>query len=232
MRSAVRSMNKSPKAAEQTVGLRERQRRLGEEAILDAAIDLFNHKGYAKTTMQMIADAAGVGVATVFRHFRSKAGVVAGLMRRDCEDIFQRGRAVVAKPHDDPVAAVVELLVVMLAAWDLPSSRLRGFSRIWLATQTGHPDTDALVSWADAELLRMIREQLEGLQGRGLLSPKLDAGDMSVVVFCVFNQHYIGLAAGNGPSLGQVSRELRRRIPLLFVSWIGDAPRKGTASRK
>lgn len=204
--------------------LRERQRRLGQDVILDAAFALFEKKGYPKTTMQMIADRAGVGVATVFRHFGSKAGVVAALLRRDVEVIFARGRAMCVHPGDDPVQAMVDLLLIMLEAWSTPAVRLRGFSRLWLALPTGHADTDAAVKWADAELRGLIRRLLEHYQALGRVSRALDPGEITAVVFAVFNQHFIWLATGEEPTLQRVREELRRRIPLLFAGWLTSVP--------
>lgn len=44
--------------------------------ILDAALDLFERQGYAATTVNQIADAAGVTPMTFFRHFPTKDAVL------------------------------------------------------------------------------------------------------------------------------------------------------------
>lgn len=51
---------------------REQQR----EGILIAARDLFTRHGFEDVTVAEVAEAAGVARATVFNHFRSKAGLV------------------------------------------------------------------------------------------------------------------------------------------------------------
>ena len=43
--------------------------------MLDAARQLFIEHGYAKTTMDEIAEKAEFGVATVYTYFKSKEGV-------------------------------------------------------------------------------------------------------------------------------------------------------------
>lgn len=203
-----------------TVGLRARQRQLGQDTILDTALALFRVRGYSKTTIQMIADQAGVGVATVFRHFRSKPGLVAALMRRDVEVILDRGNKLIDEPGDDAVGALLALLELMLTAWDVPIARVRGFSRLWLALPTGHPDADELVRWADDTLLGMIRRLLEHFRAIGHLAPELDIAAMSAVAFAVFNQIFIRLATGDEPSVAEAKSELRSRVPLLFSSWL------------
>jgi AcrR family transcriptional regulator len=47
-------------------------------AILDAARELFVHKGYEETTIAEIAQAAGVAVGTVYLYFRNKREVLTG----------------------------------------------------------------------------------------------------------------------------------------------------------
>jgi AcrR family transcriptional regulator len=44
--------------------------------IADAALELFVHRGYAETTIDQIAEAAGVGRRTVFRHFPTKEAIL------------------------------------------------------------------------------------------------------------------------------------------------------------
>ena len=52
--------------------LRERNRRRTREEIAAAALTLFDQQGYEATTIEQIATAAGVSVATYFRHFPTK----------------------------------------------------------------------------------------------------------------------------------------------------------------
>ncbi|QUH02963.1 TetR family transcriptional regulator [Saccharopolyspora erythraea] len=66
-------------------------RRRVRSALALAAMDLFASQGFEATTVDQIADAAGVGRRTFFRYFRSK------------EDVVFPG-------HDERLAEVVELL--------------------------------------------------------------------------------------------------------------------------
>ncbi|GAA4833570.1 TetR family transcriptional regulator [Saccharopolyspora rosea] len=66
-------------------------RRRVRSALALAAMDLFAEQGFEATTVDQIADAAGVGRRTFFRYFRSK------------EDVVFPG-------HDERLAEVVELL--------------------------------------------------------------------------------------------------------------------------
>jgi len=53
-------------------------------AIVHAARKLFLESGYAKTSMDSIADAAGVGIKTVYRHFENKDDLFSAVMYAAC----------------------------------------------------------------------------------------------------------------------------------------------------
>jgi AcrR family transcriptional regulator len=55
---------------------RRRHAGLARERILTEALRLFLARGYAATTMPLIADAAGVSVETIYKAFRSKTGLL------------------------------------------------------------------------------------------------------------------------------------------------------------
>ena len=59
-------------------GLRERKRRRTFKAIHDAALRLFEERGYGAVTVADIAEAAEVSRATVFAYYPAKEDIVAG----------------------------------------------------------------------------------------------------------------------------------------------------------
>ncbi|TXH92183.1 MAG: TetR/AcrR family transcriptional regulator [Pseudomonas sp.] len=65
-------MNKEPRK------VREFRRR--EQEILDTALKLFLEQGEDSVTVEMIADAVGIGKGTIYKHFKSKAEVYLRLM--------------------------------------------------------------------------------------------------------------------------------------------------------
>lgn len=58
------------------MGRRERRKRATRQALLDAAYTRFAERGYHETTMDEIADAAGVSRRTAFRYFPTKHSLV------------------------------------------------------------------------------------------------------------------------------------------------------------
>ena len=83
-------------------GLRERKKAQTREAIRDHALRLFEHNGFDTTTVQEIADAAGVSHMTFFRHFPTKESVVA---QDDYDPMLTE--LIAARPPREPVPETV-----------------------------------------------------------------------------------------------------------------------------
>jgi len=62
--------------SERPQGLRERKRRETSERIIEKGLKLFVKNGYEATTIDAIAEAAGISRRTFFYYFRSKEGIL------------------------------------------------------------------------------------------------------------------------------------------------------------
>lgn len=79
-------------------------------AILDAAEKLFGRFGYRKTTVQEIADEAGIGKGTIYLHFESKRAVALSTIDRLIQRVVDRLEAIAA--GEEPVADRVRAMLV------------------------------------------------------------------------------------------------------------------------
>lgn len=70
--------------------------------VAEAALDLFTRKGYDATSVDAIAEAAGISRSTFFRQFRAKEDVIFA----DHEALFEELGAYLSENHPDPWAAV------------------------------------------------------------------------------------------------------------------------------
>ena len=80
-------------------------------AVVAAALELFAEQGFDQTSVEQIAQAAGVSRSTFFRQFGGKDDVVF----TDHEALLDRLREFLAQPHEDPWAAVCETSVAVYA---------------------------------------------------------------------------------------------------------------------
>ena len=95
-------------AVEAVEGLRERKKARTREALIDAALDLFERKGFDATTVEDIAAAADVSPRTFFRYFDSKTELI---MARNTAQGAKLGPLLDARPADEgPLEALRQLL--------------------------------------------------------------------------------------------------------------------------
>lgn len=62
--------------------IQEQYKELTHEAILQSALYVFSHKGYADATIKEISRRAGCNALTIFRHFSDKKGLFSAVIQR------------------------------------------------------------------------------------------------------------------------------------------------------
>jgi len=85
------------------------RRRLFQSQILSAAADRFRVRGYRATTLEEIAGDVGMSKATVYRYFRSKEQLLAGIFHRTMT-LFEQGLASIRAdrlPPDEELRRVI-----------------------------------------------------------------------------------------------------------------------------
>jgi AcrR family transcriptional regulator len=87
--------------------------RVQAEAVLDAAIRCLGEEGYAGTSLQRIADAAGVQKRMVLYYFESREQLIAAVVQRLADDFVSRleARLESVKTPEDVVDRLVEALL-------------------------------------------------------------------------------------------------------------------------
>jgi AcrR family transcriptional regulator len=95
------------KAHDALVGRRERKKVQTREAIVAAALDLFERKGYDATTIEEIAEAVDVSPRTFFRYFDSKVEVI--MESKEDREGFS-GLLADRPPEEGPVEAMRQVI--------------------------------------------------------------------------------------------------------------------------
>jgi AcrR family transcriptional regulator len=94
-------------------GLRQRKRRETRARIVDAALKLFLARGYDATTVDEIAEAAGISKRSFFDYFPTKEDVVAAWQDGFGEAL---AAAVAARPPGEPAVKAVEAALIEVVA--------------------------------------------------------------------------------------------------------------------
>jgi AcrR family transcriptional regulator len=96
--------------------LTERRNRETKELIADRAVDLFVDNGFAATSMDDVAQAAGVSRRTVYRHFASKEDLVFDYPRRWLERFLAELARGGALPTRDRINNAVMAVAASIAS--------------------------------------------------------------------------------------------------------------------
>jgi AcrR family transcriptional regulator len=155
-----------------SVGRRQRKRDRTRNALMQAALRLFDERGYDATTIEDITDAADVAPRTFFHYFASKDDVLFGGHEERREVLIQEFQSQV-EHHPVPDALREALLTIADAFEDDPRFFLK---RAQLYTQW-QPLRSAVLRVNEAlveGLTQVLGEQL-GLDPRTALAPRLIA---------------------------------------------------------
>ncbi|MET7772568.1 helix-turn-helix domain-containing protein [Nocardia sp. NPDC005366] len=137
--------------------LRERNRLRTRGDIASAAITLFEQHGYDNTTIEQVAKASGVSVATFFRHFPSKEDVLFADEDESAAAMVQR-----VAGRSDPAVTVAALAEpVALFATDLEDDRIFRLTHLVMTNRQLEPRSLRMrLRWE-----REIARQLAAEQG-------------------------------------------------------------------
>ncbi len=200
-------------------GRRASQKEKRRAAMLKSAAKLFEKQGFDGTTFDEIAAEAGVGVATVYKHFSSKQGIVIALLEPDLSNMLARAQRVVERPHPDPAKSMVALLSAYrnLGGRNWASRELL---RLTVFPGIGNEGLlTELVRDAESRTQAQIYELLKTLRDAGRLNRRLPLADATAVIFALLNQHFGMYLSDPSSSFALVFRHLARCVRLVFVDW-------------
>ena len=168
---------------------RQAQTRAARADVVAAARDLFVARGYAATTIEAIGEASGVPLATLYRLFGSKRGVLAAVL-----DVSFVGDDEPAGLHERPLVR---------AAFDEPDPRrlLAGFARVGrevldrsgpmhsVLRSAAAVDPDAAEQLARVEGERLVGQSrvARALAERHALADGVTEGDAADVVYTLMS---------------------------------------------
>ncbi|NUP02751.1 MAG: TetR family transcriptional regulator [Nonomuraea sp.] len=149
------------------VGLRERKKQRTRRALIEAALRLFDEKGYEETTLAEIAAAADVSTRTFFSYFASKEDVLFD----DSEHRIERALAYLAarRPGQPPVDLLRGFIEHMLTTTDDVEELWSEHTALRLRLITQEPQLQAralhLLFDSQLRLARALREAYPDLLG-------------------------------------------------------------------
>jgi AcrR family transcriptional regulator len=138
------------------------------DALLLAAKQVFATSG-VDAPVREIADKAGVGIGTLYRHFPQRADLIAAVFRREM-DACADSAAVLAEEHEPFMA-----LTKWLQRYAAFVATKRGLAK---ALHSGDPAFDNLPGHFDQRLRPALRKLLEAAVAAGEIRRDVDADDL------------------------------------------------------
>ena len=183
--------------------LRERQAQLTREEILKAARRLFAERGYSRTSVRDIAEAAGVSAQTVYDSIGSKQALVARLNDLIDEEAGIAAISIAASQSTDPV-------VVVATSAKITRSILEHCADVIHALVTGaaaEPDLEAALSEGQRRHVAGARGVVEHLRKLGALDPAVSAKDATDTLAAVSDLRFaLVLRESYGWSLDRIEK--------------------------
>lgn len=176
--------------------------RRNRESLLRAADEVFAAET-VDAPLQHVAERAGVGRGTLYRHFPDRYALAAALY----EERLARYEALAEEHSEDP-----EVLLVLLDAVTQEQSRIPGLFRLIFADEAGQGYLEPL--WRRS--IELFRAPLVASRAAGRVREDLDVDDVLMVVGMVYG--VVNSPAGlRGPS------SVRRALDLVLTGLVGPA---------
>jgi AcrR family transcriptional regulator len=129
-----------------------------KEAIHDAAAKLFGEKGFAASSVRDIAQAVGLGAASLYNHMGSKDELLTAICFR-CANSFLDGMKLIEENYTDPVEKIRELIKLQIHIALHEESSLTVFNDEWRHLQEPYLSTFLNLRRSyETDYLRIIAE--------------------------------------------------------------------------
>jgi AcrR family transcriptional regulator len=156
-----------PATADAPEDIRDAVSRLKRERILSAAVDLFYHQGYGRTTLEQVADSLHVTKPFIYTHFASKNELLAEICSR-------------------AIMLAHESLNRALTQQGSASERLKVVTRDFMAAVLSHQAHAVIYSREEKELAQADRDTINTLRREfdrklvGLIEDGVASGEFEV----------------------------------------------------
>lgn len=179
-------------------GLRARKRRMTRTAIMNSARALFEAHGVDKASMEAIANAADVSIASLYNYFPSKDLILSELIIDGLEDLIARTPEVFEREYTYPAEGYLALMRLYLDWFD-------GVERSWLRRFLAHATAQVdLVGSRYVHIATTLRLEVHRMTGviaaRSLLPATIDRDMLSRLVWSIANSEFFGYVGSDKAS--------------------------------
>lgn len=194
---------------------RERKKQKTFATIVDAAEAAFDSAGYDATSMEAIAQIAGVSVGTVYNYFGTKNAILAATVTRQVDEIMREAGESLDLSAGTPADALMPMLVIYLDRMtDYGPELLRELFRAGFEPA----QTELLADFvsADERVLVQLSEALQAMRSRGFLSRAVDLGGAALLIYSIMVVALMMFMSVPGTTPGNVRTLCSAQLGLAF----------------
>ncbi|HTN77932.1 MAG TPA: TetR/AcrR family transcriptional regulator [Pirellulaceae bacterium] len=177
------------------------------EAILDVAVQVFAKRGFAATDVQEIADHAGVGKGTIYRHFESKERLFLAAAELGVQKL-QAAIDGAAEPAAEPLSQIRSAITAFLIFFDEHPEFIELVIQERAHFRDRATPTFFLCDTNDPKAERW-QEMLRELIRRGVLRPLPIDQIMDTLTQACFGAIFVNYFGGRKKTLAQQAQELK-----------------------
>ena len=180
------------------MSVRKRNKKTTQDALIKAAIEIFQQHGYAKARVSDIVGQCGLSQGTFYLYFKSKEDILRRIMHDFTEEMNHALEDVTTIFGGDTGEEVLHNLTTFIEKMLLVHQRNLGVAEIIWREGFGHGGVFAeLFTEIYAYFLEVIRERMEQAMAKGLIRPE-HSEDAAVFVVSMFERSTFYFAVVRG----------------------------------
>ncbi len=189
-------------------GLREHKKAETRQAIMAAAVRLFAEKGYEKTSIEDLANAAGIGKATVYGYFATKDDIFMAY----CDEQLEEAFAQLQHPGCCGGKLIDQLLTFFMIKFKFVTEN-KEFGRQMIREMVFPKDINEKSKEHDQRYFDILDSLFRSAQQRGEIGVDHDLFLLSVHFFSL----YLGALAGWYTGYVSSTEEVEEVLKALFI---------------
>lgn len=202
-------MNMQQPAPEPGTSLRERKKTAKQERILEAATRLFAEKGYEAVTTAEIAEAAEVGVGTLFRYAGSKAELLVAVMNSRFAEGIEAGLSEAAEGRAMAESIIAILRPFVEESMTHPENMLAYEREALFGSVEHREEATSSVSRVEQAILQVML--LHRARPR---DPSADLEDIAHTIYAVLYLDIVKVTTGRS-AMADLPARVRRSVDFL-----------------
>ena len=168
-------------------GLREQKKAETRKAIIAAAVQLFSEKGFDKTSIEDIANKAGIGKTTVYTYFAAKDEIFLTF----CDDELDEAFAALRKAPLEGITLFDQLIEFFMLKFRFVTHN-HEFGRQLIREMAFPKNVNEKVKEHDQRYFDILETFFKAAQERGEIDTEQDIFTLSAHFYCL----YLGILSG------------------------------------